>query len=425
MPRLLRALRHRDYRLFLGGQGVSLVGTWMQRVAFAWLAYRLTGSAATLGLVVFVGQLPTLLLAPWAGVLLDRRDRRRVMLVTQAAAMLQALGLAALALAPAAHPWQLALLAASLGLIEAFDSPARQALLPALVREPGDLGNAIALNAFLVNGARLVGPLVAGVVIAAFGEAVCFLVNALSFAGVIVALLAMQPPRPAARAAGPSVADDLHDGLAYVWRERAIRALLGLVAVVSLLGVAYVVLLPVLAREVLKGDARTLGLLSAAAAFGALAGAVYLALRPRATGLGEVVGGAAGMLGLGLAALSLVTGIGAAVIVMGLVGGAVMVCTAGATTLLHGLAADEMRGRVMSLYATAFVGMVPLGSLLAGCLAAAIGPADTLLMSGAGCVLAAVAFLATPVAGADEGSFSADRLGVCASGTGTRVSPSP
>jgi MFS family permease len=234
-----------------------------------------------------------------------------------------------------------------------------------------------------------------------------------------VALLAVRSPPPAAAAGGPTAADDLYEGLAYAWRDRAIRALLGLVALVSLLGVAYVVLLPVLAREVLHGDARTLGLLSTAAAFGALAGAIYLALRSRASGLGGVVGGAAGVLGLGLASLSVVNGVGAAIGVMSVVGGAVMVCTAGATTLLHALAADAMRGRVMSLYATAFVGMVPLGSLLAGCLAAAIGPADTLLVSGAGCVLAAVAFLAAPVPGPDADLLSA------ASGTGTRASPSP
>jgi MFS family permease len=426
MPRLLRALRHRDYRRFCCGQGISLIGTWMQRVAFAWLAYRVTGSAAALGLMVFLGQLPTLLLAPWAGVLLDRCDRRRVLLVTQAAAMLQALGLAALALAPAAQLWHLALLAAVLGTVEAFDSPARQTLIPALVQAPADLENAVALNALLCNGARLVGPLTAGVVIAAFGEVACFLVNALSFAAVIVALLGVRTTRPAAVAPRASVTSELRAGLAYAFGERAIRLVLGLVALVSLLGVAYVVLLPVLAREVLAGDARTLGLLSAAAGAGALGGALFLAGRPRGAGLGAVVGGAAALLGVGLMALALVRGVGAAVVVMLGLGGGVMVCTAGATSLLHTLAAEEKRGRVMSLYATAFVGMVPVGSLLAGWLAAAVGAGRALFLCGAACLLGAATFLAAqPAADAGPDPVTAGRLPACASEPGTRASPSP
>jgi MFS family permease len=423
--RALRALRHRDYRRFFCGHGVSLVGTWMQRVAFAWLAYRLTGSAAVLGLMVFLGQLPTLVAAPWAGVLLDRCDRRRVVILTQTAAMLQALGLAALTLAPAVQVWHLALLAGVLGTIEAFDLPARQALIPALVGEPEDLGNAIALNAFLVNGARLVGPLVAGMVIAAFGEAVCFLVNAVSFAAVIVALLGVKPARPAIQDRRASVTTDLRAGLAYAWRERSIRALIGLVAVVSLLGVAYVVLLPVLAREALAGDAHTLGLLSAGGGAGALAGAVYLALRPRIAGLMGVVGSAAAIVGLGLAVLGLVTDVGQGMLVMGVVGCGVMVCTAGATTLLHTLAAEEKRGRVMSLYATAFVGMVPLGSLFAGWLASSVGTTRTLLVCGAACVLGAAAFLVVLLLPRPSGELlSAAPLGPCASEPGTRASPS-
>ncbi len=395
----LAALRHRDFRLFLLGQGVSLVGTWMQRVAFAWLAYRLTGSALLLGLVVFLSQLPTLILAPFAGVLLDRRDRRRVLLLTQSLAMAQALLLAGLAHGGALGSGGLLLLAVLLGLVEAVDAPARQALLPALLPVES-LGSAITLLALLVNGARLLGPLLGGAVVVAFGEATCFLLNGLSFAAMLGTLLLLRPARqPAAapRRARPTA--ELREGLRYAFTIRPLGALLLLLAAVSLLGGSYVVLLPALAREVLGGDARTLGLLGGATAVGAVLGALYLGGRRGPACLLRSAGAGAVLLGAGLTLLALARALPAALLALTAVGLGVLVCSAAVSTLLQTLVAEEKRGRVMGLYSAAFVGMLPPGALLAGELATRLGLSATLLLSGLGCLAAGLAFLAAHAGG--------------------------
>jgi len=398
MLRFLRALRHRDFRLFFVGQGVSLVGTWLQRVAFAWLVYRLTGSALVLGLVSSIGQLPTLVLSPWAGVFLDRRDRRRMLLLTQSAAMAQAFSLAGLVLWGVPTATQLAGLALALGVIDAFDAPARQSLLPAMVGG-GDLVNAIALSSLLVNGARVVGPIIAGFVVVAAGEGACFFANGLSFGGVIAALLLMRSGSPRSPAS-TSMATDMRDGLRYAWTARPIRQVLGLLALVSLLGISYVVLLPLLAREVLGGDAQTLGFLTTASGAGAAAGAVFLAGLGRGPVLTRVAGGAATLFGLALAALAQVTSLLPAVAALVAVGFGLMVCTGSTNATLQTLVADGKRGRVMALYSMVFVGMVPLGAPLAGALATTLGPANTLMLSGAGCVAGALVFQlrAAPIA---------------------------
>jgi MFS family permease len=364
----------------------------MQRVALAWLVYRSTGSARVLGLLTFVGQLPTLLLSPWAGALLDRWDRRRTLLLTQAAAMLQALGLAALARGDTIATLPVLGLALVLGVVSAVESPARQALLPALLRRQEEIGSAVALSSLLVNAARLLGPLLAGVVIAAHGEATCFLLNGLSFAAALVALSRMRPaPR---HCPGPpaAIAGELREGLRYAWSTPAIRSVLVLLALVSLLGISYVVLLPIVAREALGGDARTLGFLSGATAAGAMAGALYLAGR-RPEGLSRAVGQAAALFGVGLGALGLVGSVPLALATLSVLGFGLMVCSSGINTLLQARVPEDKRGRVLGLYAAAFVGMAPTGALVAGQLGATVGVPGTLLFAGVGCAVGGLVFL--------------------------------
>ncbi len=284
---LLRALGHRNFRLFFLGQGISLIGTWMQQVAVAWLVLVLTGSPLWLGVVGFAGQIPALVLAPFAGVLVDRWDRYRLILLTQTLAMLQAFVLAALALSGTVEVWQVAVLSLLLGAVNAFDMTARQAFLTDLVERGEDLPNAIALNSSLVNGARLVGPALAGLLLAWTSPGVCFLVNGISYLAVLAALLALRVPRHQPLPAGVPLMRQLREGFAYAFGFAPIRALLLLLALVSLLGMAYSVLLPVFATEVLGGGAGTLGLLSAASGVGALGSAVVLAARRSVVGLGR------------------------------------------------------------------------------------------------------------------------------------------
>src|SRR5438477_3143421 len=283
-----RALRHRNFRLFFAGQSISLIGTWLTRVATSWLVYRLTRSALLLGVVGFAGQIPTFFLAPIAGVWVDRWDRHRVLVWTQVLAMIQSALLAAFAIAERSTVFEVAVLCAMQGIINAVDMPARQAFLVEMIEDRDDLPNAIALNSSMVNGARLIGPSMAGVLIAAVGEGWCFAIDAISYLAVIASLLAMRVPRRAALHAPPRVLAQLREGLAYVVGFAPIRAVLLLLALVSLLGMPYAVLMPVIASEVLHGDANTLGFLVASSGLGALVGALYLASRRSVVGLGRV-----------------------------------------------------------------------------------------------------------------------------------------
>ena len=388
----LRALAHRNYRLFFGGQGVSLIGTWITRVATSWLVYRLTGSARVLGLVGFAGQIPTFLLAPFAGVWVDRVNRYRVLLATQALAMLQSFALAALALAGVIRVWHVGVLLAFQGVINAFDTPARQALVVDMVEEREDLPNAIALNSSMVNGARLIGPSVAGVLIAAAGEGWCFLVDAISYLAVLGSLLAMRLPAPVPRARATRALDDLRAGFRYAFGFPPIRALLLLLAVVSLVGMPYTVLMPMVAAETLHGGPRTLGALMAASGVGALTGALFLAGRSTVVGLGRVIVWAAAAFGAGLVGFALSRTVVIAVPMMVVTGFGFMTQLAASNTVLQTIVRDEMRGRVMAFYAMAFVGTAPFGSLLAGLVAARIGAPATILGGGVACVLAAAVF---------------------------------
>jgi MFS family permease len=390
---MLRALRHRNYRLFFCGQSVSLVGSWMTRIATSWLVYRLTGSALLLGVVGFAGQIPSFLLAPLAGVLIDRWNRHRVLVVTQVLAMLQSAGLAVLALTGVITIWHVVLLSLFQGAINAFDMPARQAFVVEMVEERKDLPNAIALNSSMVNAARLLGPSIGGVIIAAVGEGWCFFGDALSYVAVIASLLLMRVvPRQRPAAAERRVLPQLREGWAYVAGSPPIRSILLLLALASLLGMPYTVLMPVFASSFLHGGPNTLGFLMAATGVGALLGAVFLASRQSVLGLGKVIPTAAGLFGAGLIGFALSRTLWLALPLLLVTGLGFMVHMAASNTLLQTLVDDDKRGRVMSFYTMAFMGTAPFGSLLAGALADRIGVPLTLIVGGAGCILGALWF---------------------------------
>jgi MFS family permease len=415
LARISRAFRHRNYRLFFAGQIVSLCGTFLSQVAVAWLVYRLTKAAWLLGVVGFAGQIPMFLLAPFAGVWVDRWDRRRLLVVTQSLSMLQSFGLAATAYAAhAAHAPPLNVIIGTVialallqGLINAFDMPGRQAFLVQMVEDREDLANAIALNSTMVHGARLVGPAAAGFLIAAVGETWCFALDGLSYAGVIFALLAMRVRHVARAASNVGIRAELAEGARYVWGFKPIRALLLLMAVLSLAGLpALTVLMPLFA-DALGGPGRgpqTLGLLMACSGLGALAGALYLASRPTVVGLGRIMVAAGALFGASVIAFGLSRHLWLSLAIVPFAGLGMLMNFASANTILQTLADDDKRGRVMSFFTMAFIGMAPFGNLIAGALASRLGLKDdgtvdgitgasrTLLISGLVCVIAAAVF---------------------------------
>jgi MFS family permease len=390
--RTIRALRSRNYRLFFSGQGVSLIGTWMQSVALGWLVYRLTGSAKALGAVAFAGQIPMLLLSPFAGVLADRWDLRRTLVATQSLMALQAALLTVLTLSAVITQWQIIALSVMAGMLNALDMPARQAFVVQMVERPEDLSNAIALNSFLFNGARLVGPSLAGLVVAALGEGPCFLLNAVSFAAVIVALLAMRVAPRARPHRDATLLHGLAEGFAYVLRFRPILTVLGLLSLVSLTGMSYATVMPVFAKEVLGGGPRTYGFLLGATGVGAVLGVLYLAARPSVLGLGRIIALGAGAFGVGLIALAAVRVLWLALPLLLFMGLGMMLQIASSNTIIQTIVDEDKRGRVMSIYGMSFIGMAPFGSLLIGNLADALGVPLTLVLGGGCCILGALAF---------------------------------
>ena len=389
---MLRALRHRNYRLFFGGQSVSLIGTWMTRIATSWLVYRLSHSALLLGFVSFAGQIPTFLLAPFAGVWVDRWDRHRVLVVTQILAMVQSFWLAALALSHRITVWDVLYLSAFQGLINAFDMPARQAFVVQMVEDRADLSNAIALNSSMVNMARLIGPSIAGVIIAAVGEGYCFLIDGISYLAVIGSLLLMRITAIQVSRATKNTLRELHEGWHYVSRFAPIRSILLLLALISLMGMPYAVLMPIFAGRILHGGAHTLGFLMGASGVGALTAAFRLAARRSVLGLGRLTAISAGIFGAGLIAFSRSGMMWLSMLLMFFVGLGMMQQMASSNTILQTIVDEDKRGRVMSYYAMAFTGMAPFGSLLAGTVANRIGAPDTLLISGICCLLGAFWF---------------------------------
>lgn len=387
-----RALRNRNYRLFFGGQAISFTGTWMTHLAMSWLVYRLTGSVLLLGVVGFVGQIPTCVLVPVGGVLADRWNRRRILVITQVLSMLQSFALAVLALTGVIAVWQIMLLSVFQGVVNALDIPARQVFVVEMIEDPDDLGNAIALNSSIFNGARLVGPSLAGMLIAGVGEGWCFLVDGISYLPVIAALLAMTLSLRCPLTKHPPIRQQLQEGLTYAFQSTPIKAILMLVALVSLMGLPYGVLMPVFAREILHGGPHTYGFLMGASGLGALAGGLYLASRKSVLGLGRVIMLATGCFGLGLVAFGYSRILWVSLALMLLVGFGMLVQLAAGNTVLQTIVEDDKRGRVMSLYAMAFMGMAPFGSLLAGAFASRVGAPQTLLVGGLACVGGAVAF---------------------------------
>jgi len=390
--RLGRALRHRNYRLFFAGQGISVIGTWLSRFATAWMAYRLTGSALILGLVGFFGQAPTSLIAPFAGVLVDRWDRHRTILITQVAAMLQSAALAVFALTGTMTVWHLLVLGAVQGVINAFDMPARQSFMGQMIDDRADLPNAIALNSSIVNSARLIGPVVAAVLVDLFGEGICFTIDAASYLAVIASLLMMRVDKRPPRVRTGRVLAELADGMRYVWNLPLIRAVLLLLAVSSVLGGAYGTLLPIVAATTLHGGPHTLGILMGSAGCGALTGALYLASRSTVLGLATVIKRCALGLGAGLVALELATATWIAMPMLFVVDMAMMMQLAATNTLVQTLVEDKMLGRVISLYAVAFFGGAPVGALLEGALASQIGAIHTFAIAGVLCIASALVF---------------------------------
>ncbi len=387
-----RALRHRNFKLFVAGQSVSLIGTWMTRLATSWLVYRLTHSALLLGLVGFAGQILTFVLAPFAGVWVERMDRRRLLVWTQAAAAVQSLGMAALTLAGKITIAEIIALSMLQGLINAFDMPARQAFTVEMVEDRADLGNAIALNSSMVNLARLVGPALAGIVIGAVGEGWCFLIDGVSYFAVIVSLQMMRLKPLASARHSATMIEQMREGWDYVKGFRPIRTVLLLFAVLSLMGWPYAVLLPIFAGQVLHGGAHTLGWLTGCSGLGALAGALALASRRSVVGLTRHIQVAAAVFGAGLILFGASRSPWVSLLLMLVVGWGMMTGLAASNTIVQTLAPEDKRGRVMSYYTMAFVGMAPFGSLLAGSLAHWMGAPRTVMFTGACCLAGCVWF---------------------------------
>ena len=392
---LLRALAHRNYRLFFSGQSLSLIGTWMTRIATSWLVYRLTGSAWMLGAVGFLGQVPTFLLGPFAGVWVDRWSRHRTLVWTQLLSMVQSFALAVLAFSGHISVWHIALLSIMQGVINAFDTPARQAFLIEMVEDRADLSNAIALNSTMVNVARLLGPAIGGFIIAGFGEAWCFTIDGISYCAVILSLLLMhiaaQAPR---RRDEENLWRELTEGFGYVSRSVPIRAILLLLAIVSLVGMPYSVLLPIFAKQIFHGGAHTLGLLMGSTGVGALIAALTMAARRSVLGLGKRIGIAALLFGSGIFVFALSTNLILSIAMLLMTGFAMMQHMAASNTILQTISDPDKRGRVMSYYTMAFMGMTPFGSLFGGAMAARFGAPRALAISGLVCLASAGLYFA-------------------------------
>lgn len=389
---LLRALRSRNYRLFVAGQGVSLIGTWMQQVAMSWLVYRLTGSVLLLGVVSFVSHIPIFVLAPLAGVLADRCDRRRLLMATQSLAMCQAALLTYLVLTGQVQVWHIMVLSFIQGLANALDGPARQSFVVQMVDQREDLGNAIALNSSMVSAARLIGPSIAGLLVSTVGEGVCFALNSASFLAMILALAFIRVRQWENLRQRQHLLSELREGLVYAFGFGPIRSILLLVALINLLGMPYTTLLPVFASDVLHGGAHTFGFLTAAAGGGALAGTLFLASRRSVLGLGRLIVRSAILFSCGITIFALSSSLLLSVPALLMAGFGAMSLISSCNTIIQTIVEEDKRGRVMSFFTMAFVGMSPFGSLLAGSLASHVGVRQTVILGGGACLTGALVF---------------------------------
>ena len=391
---IFRSLQYRNFRLYFGGQSLSLIGSWMQRTAIYWLAYRLSNNSVfILAVVACAGQIPCLFLTPLGGVAADRYNRYKALLIAQTLAMVQASILAVLVLTGTAAVWHLAVLNILLGTINAFDMPIRQAFMVEMIDSRADLGNAIALNSSMVNAAKMLGSFLGGALIATAGEGACFTVNAISYLAVIVSLLLMRIAPAGRKRVGQGVWRQLKEGIAYTFGFAPIKYIIAFLSLASLTGMSsYMVLMPVFAKDILGGGSRAYGFLMGASGVGALAGAVYLAGRRSIPGLEKIMVLATFLFGVGLVGFSLSATMWISMIFMLLAGFGMMVQMASCNTVLQTIASDDMRGRVISIYIMSFMGVIPFGSLLAGGLAHWIGAPATLLIGGLCCVLGSVLF---------------------------------
>ena len=387
-----RSLKYRNYRLFFAGQSISLIGTWIQRIAMPWLVYDITKSVVLLGIVSFIGQIPTFIVSPFAGVLTDRWNRYRIMIITQILSMIQAAVLTWLVLTGTIEVWHIIVLSGILGCINAFDIPARQAFVVQMVDKKADLANAIALNSSLVNGARLLGPSIAGILIATTGEGICFLLNTLSYIFVIASLAFMNVPTKINNTEHKPVLKAFRDGFVYTFGFIPIKYIILLLALISLTGIPYTVLMPVFVKEILHGGSHTFGFLIGASGFGALIGTLYLASRNSVNGLIKIIPLAAIAFGSGLVMFSLSRYFLLSFVLLTITGGGMMMQMASSNTMLQTIADDERRGRVMSFYTMAFMGTAPFGSLIAGYSAKIIGVPFTILIGGLSCIAGGLYF---------------------------------
>ena len=390
---IFRALRNRNYRLFFTGQSISLIGTWMQQIALSWLVYRMTNSALLLGVVGFASQIPTFFTSPFAGILADRYPHRQALFITQSLSLIQASVLAFLVLTNMITVWQIIVLSVFSGMINGFDISIRQAFVIETVDNKEDLSNAIALNSSIVNSSRLIGSAIAGVLIVAVGEGLCFLINAFSYIPVIFSLWAMKIRKKEVRKDHFNLGRELKEGIVYVFNFSPIRHILFLLGLVSFLGTPYQVLMPIFAKDIFHGGPQALSFLVAAAGAGALTGAIYLANRKSVVGLSKLIAISSGMFGLGLIVFSLSRVFWFSLGIVFISGFFMMVQMASSNTILQIIAEEDKRGRVMSFYTMAFMGTVPFGSLLAGFLASKIGAPHTLLIGGFCCIIGSFGFV--------------------------------
>jgi MFS family permease len=389
---VFRSMKYRNYRLFFIGQGISLTGTWMQLIALSWLVYRMTNSALLLGLVGFAGQIPTFILAPLAGVVADRYNKRRVLIITQALAMAQAFILSVLVLSGNIAVWHIVALSIFLGLVNSFDIPTRHSFVVEIIDSNQDLGNAVALNSSLFNVARLIGPSLAGILIALVGEGVCFLINAISYIAIFITLISIRLTPRKTIISRQHIFQELKEGFVYAYNFTPIRTILLILALISLMGVPYQVLMPVFARDIFHGGPATMGYLMAVSGAGALAGAIYLAGRESVIGLNRIIAVSSGVFGIGVIIFGMSTVILFSVPFIFIIGFAMMVQMAASNTVLQTIVEEGKRGRVMSMYTMAFMGTMPFGSLMAGGLADIIGAPNTLLIGGACCIAGSFVF---------------------------------
>jgi len=390
---IFRALSYKNYKIYFFGQITSQVGSWMQQVALGWLVYRLTNSAFLLGIVGFSAQIPSFILSPIAGIAADRYDRYKILIITQSLFMVQALVLAALVLLDIAGVTTIIILSLIQGIIMAFDAPARHAFVVQIVDRKDDIGNAIALNSTTFHASRLVGPPLAGVIIAVANEGICFLINGLSYIMVIAALLMIKVKPLEHTGTSKSAINDIRDGFIYAFRSVPIKAILLMVAFVSIFGMPYTVLLPVMARDVLHGTSQTFGILMGGAGVGALTGALYLASKKNAHGLFKNLAIAPLIFGLGMIGFSMSRSVELSLILLVTGGFGMMTTMASSNTVIQSIVDENMRGRVMSIYTLSFMGLLPFGNLLAGSVAQKIGTPATLLINGSLCIGASLLFM--------------------------------